>query len=98
MWFVFVFVNRQLTAACLLAPRHQVAVMSSEPALCGWRKKRKKMKTHTQTTSSREAQNQDGGAGDSISTVNGPQSPRIPHLEGKTRENWRISEALLLVC
>lgn len=36
----------------------------------------------TQTTT-RKPQNQDGGAGDSISTVHGSQSTRISHLEGK---------------
>lgn len=39
----------------------------------------------TQTTT-RKPQNQDGGAGDSISTVHGSQSTRISHLEGKPNE------------
>lgn len=43
-------------------------------------------------------QNQDGGAGDSVSTVHGPQSPRISNLEGKTWRNGGISKAQLLFC
>lgn len=36
-------------------------------------------------TTTRISQNQDGGAGDSISAVHGSQSPRISHPEGKQK-------------